>query len=88
MKDIIQISTHHHNGLFDIARLVKDSVRKSGIKNGMVSVYVQGATAAIMKEFNMTDPPIANVWKRSKSWDNSKAPGLKGFIIAFDYNSM
>jgi hypothetical protein len=88
MQDIIQISTHHHNGLYDIARQVKDSIRKSGIKNGMVSVYVQGATAAIMKEFNITDPPIANVWERSKSWDNGKALGLKGFIIAFDYNSM
>jgi len=54
----------------------------------MLSVNVQGATAAIMKEFNMTDPPIANVWERSKSWDNWEALGLKGFIIAFDYNSM
>ena len=88
MQDILQISTHHHNGLYDITRQVKDSVRKSRIKNGMVSVYVQGATASIMKQFNMTDPPIANVWERSKSWNKGKALGLKGFIIAFEYNSM
>ena len=44
MQDIIQISTHHHDALYDITSQVKDSVRKSGIKNGMVSVYVQGAT--------------------------------------------
>jgi thiamine phosphate synthase YjbQ (UPF0047 family) len=61
MQDIIQISTHHHNGLYDISRQVKDSVRKSGIKNGMVSVYVQGAAAAIMKQFNMTDPLLSGV---------------------------
>jgi len=61
MQDIIQISTHHHNGLYDISRQVKDSVRKSGIKNGMVSVYVLGATAAIMKEFNMTDSLLSGV---------------------------
>jgi len=54
----------------------------------MVSVYVQRATATIMKEFNKTDPPIANVWERSKSWDNGEALGLKDFIIAFDYNSV
>ena len=52
MQDIIQISTHHHNGLYDITKQVKDSVRKSGIINGMVSVYAQGATAAIMIQEN------------------------------------
>ena len=51
MQDIIQISTHRHNGLYDITGQVKDSVRKSGISNGMVSVYAQGATAAIMIQF-------------------------------------
>jgi thiamine phosphate synthase YjbQ (UPF0047 family) len=48
MQDIIQISTHHHNGLYDITEKVKVSVRKSEIRNRMVSVYVKGATAAIM----------------------------------------
>jgi thiamine phosphate synthase YjbQ (UPF0047 family) len=48
MQEIIQISTHRHDALYDITRQVKESVRKSGVKNGMVSVYVQGATAAIM----------------------------------------
>ena len=51
MQDIIQISTHRHNGLYDITAQVKASVRKSRIGNGMVSVYVQGATAAIMIHF-------------------------------------
>jgi len=48
MQDIIQIPTHQQNGLYDITNQVKDAVSRSGIQNGMVSVYVQGATAAIM----------------------------------------
>ena len=67
MQDIIQISTHHHNGLYDITRQVKDSVRKSGISNGMVSVYVQGATAAIMIQFYMIGPLLANLGSGIKS---------------------
>jgi thiamine phosphate synthase YjbQ (UPF0047 family) len=51
MQDIIQISTHRQNALYDITRQVRDSVRKSGVMNGMVSVYAQGATAAIMIHF-------------------------------------
>jgi thiamine phosphate synthase YjbQ (UPF0047 family) len=56
MQDIIQISTHKRNGLYDITTQVKDLVRKSGIPNGMVSVYVQGATAAIMIIFKFMYP--------------------------------
>ena len=48
MQDIIQISTHHQNGLYDITTQVVALVKKSGIENGLASVYVQGATAAIM----------------------------------------
>ncbi len=56
MQDIIQISTHRQNALYDITRQVRDSVRKSGIRNGMVSVYAQGATAAIMILFILMYP--------------------------------
>jgi thiamine phosphate synthase YjbQ (UPF0047 family) len=56
MQDIIQISTHRHEALYDITRQVKESVSKSGVRNGMVSVYVQGATAAIMIQFKCIDP--------------------------------
>ncbi|KPL09617.1 MAG: hypothetical protein AMS26_22640 [Bacteroides sp. SM23_62] len=52
MQDTIQISTHRQNALYDITRQVRDSVRKSGVRNGMVSVYAQGATAAIMIQEN------------------------------------
>ena len=36
----------------DITPQVKTVVRKSGCRNGLVSVYVQGATAAIMIQEN------------------------------------
>jgi len=52
MCDTIQISTNNHNGLYDITNQVKSIVGKSNITNGLVSVYVQGATAAIMIQEN------------------------------------
>jgi thiamine phosphate synthase YjbQ (UPF0047 family) len=44
----IQISTTAHNGLYDITRQVEAIVAESGIQAGLVNVYAQGATAAIM----------------------------------------
>ncbi len=52
MQQTIQISTSSHNGLYDITRLVEAIVAESGIKTGMVNVYVQGATAGIMIQEN------------------------------------
>jgi thiamine phosphate synthase YjbQ (UPF0047 family) len=48
MQQTIQISTPAHNGLYDITRQVEAIVNESGIQTGMVNVYVQGATAAVM----------------------------------------
>ncbi|MFP4048148.1 MAG: secondary thiamine-phosphate synthase enzyme YjbQ [Bacteroidales bacterium] len=48
MQETIKISTDAHNGLYDITSKVEAIVRKSNIKEGTASVYVQGATAAIM----------------------------------------
>lgn len=52
MQDIIQIGTDKQNGLYDITERVRGLVSESRVKNGMVSVYVQGATAAIMIQEN------------------------------------
>ena len=52
MQQTIQISTHAHNGLYDITRQVEAIVAESGVKTGMVNVYVQGATAGIMIQEN------------------------------------
>ena len=48
MQRIIQISTTAHNGLYDITRQVEDIVTESGVRTGLVNVYAQGATSAIM----------------------------------------
>jgi hypothetical protein len=51
MQKIVQISTPSHNGLYDITRQVEAIVNDSGTRSGMVNVYAQGATAAIMMLF-------------------------------------
>jgi secondary thiamine-phosphate synthase enzyme len=55
MQEVIQITTNQHNGLFDITRNVIDIVKKSGISTGLVNVYAQGATCAIMIQENWDD---------------------------------
>jgi secondary thiamine-phosphate synthase enzyme len=52
MREIIHLSTGNHNGLYDITSKVKDILKKSKVLDGLVSVYVQGATAAIMIQEN------------------------------------
>jgi len=52
MQNIIQINTDKQNGLYDITEKVRGIVSKSKVRSGMVSVYVQGATAAIMIQEN------------------------------------
>jgi secondary thiamine-phosphate synthase enzyme len=92
MQDIIQISTNHHNGLYDITTQVFASVKKSGIENGMASVYVQGATAAIMIQENW-DQSVQNdvitllrklipsgVWEHDAQ-DNNGDAHLKAGIV-------
>ncbi|HUS85737.1 MAG TPA: secondary thiamine-phosphate synthase enzyme YjbQ [Bacteroidales bacterium] len=56
MTEIISISTDRRNGLYDITKQVESIVMASGIKNGLVSLFARGATAAIMIQEN---------------WDNS-----------------
>jgi thiamine phosphate synthase YjbQ (UPF0047 family) len=48
MQRTIQISTSANNGLYDIMRQIEAIVSESGVKSGMVNVYAQGATAAVM----------------------------------------
>lgn len=52
MQQTISLSTHRREGLYDITREVEQIVRASGIKEGLVNVYAQGATAAIMIQEN------------------------------------
>jgi secondary thiamine-phosphate synthase enzyme len=56
MQRILYITTHSREGLYDITGQVENEVKTSGIMEGIVNVYVQGATAGIMIQEN---------------WDNS-----------------
>ena len=56
MSETIQLTTNSREGLYDITSEVEQIVSDSGIQNGIVNIYAQGATAAIMIQEN---------------WDNS-----------------
>lgn len=55
MQEIISIQTNAREGLYDITRQVATVVAESNVATGMVNVYVQGATAAIMIQENWDD---------------------------------
>ena len=55
MQKIIQFNTSAHEILVDITDEVRLATEESGIKNGLVNVYAQGATAAIMIQENWDD---------------------------------
>lgn len=55
MQKFIQIQTDQHNALYDITCYVEQIVTDSKVESGLVSVYVQGATAAIMIQENWDD---------------------------------
>ncbi len=55
MQKTILIKTSKREELVDITREVKDVVSSSGIDTGLVSLYVQGATAGIMIQENWDD---------------------------------
>ena len=52
MREIIQLTTNARETLVDISGQVQAAVRRSGIHNGIVTAYAQGATAAVMIQEN------------------------------------
>ena len=52
IREIIQISTQRREELIDITAEVASIIRKSGVNDGLVAVYAQGATGAIMIQEN------------------------------------
>jgi secondary thiamine-phosphate synthase enzyme len=52
VREILILATGRRETLVDITAPVKDAVARSGIVDGLVTVYVQGATAAIMIQEN------------------------------------
>jgi len=55
MREQIIFSTDRREILVDITEQVKRIVENSGVENGVVHVYAQGATAAIMIQENWDD---------------------------------
>jgi secondary thiamine-phosphate synthase enzyme len=52
MQKTIQVSTDQRNGLYDITLQVEAIVAESRVETGIVNVFVQHATAAIMIQEN------------------------------------
>lgn len=52
MREIIHLTTHRDQELVDITPRVQGIAARSGIRDGIVHVYAQGATAAIMIQEN------------------------------------
>ena len=92
MQQLIQISTTAHNGLYDITQQVEAIVAESGVQSGLVNVYAQGATSAIMIQenwdqsvqndvvtlFNRLVP--AGIWEHDHQ-DNNGDSHLKAGIV-------
>jgi len=55
MHETIHLSTRSREVLVDITGQVEDLVRRSGIRDGLVNIYAQGATAAVMIQENWDD---------------------------------
>ena len=55
MATTINVATNSREELVDITERVKQVVADCGVSNGLVSIYVQGATAAIMIQENWDD---------------------------------
>jgi secondary thiamine-phosphate synthase enzyme len=51
-RKIISVPTYKRNGLYDITHDVESVLSESGIEDGLVNVYVQGATAGVMIQEN------------------------------------
>lgn len=55
MQETITLQTHQREILVDITPMVEGLVQNSGVDYGMVNIYAQGATAAIMVQENWDD---------------------------------
>lgn len=52
MREIIELETNQREELVDITEQVKQVVARHACRNGLISLYVQGATAALMIQEN------------------------------------
>jgi len=63
MQEVIELATDQREVLVDITDAVQAAVERSGIEQGLVSVYAQGATAAVMIQENWDDSVQTDVLK-------------------------
>jgi len=63
MRETIRLATHSREVLVDITPQVNEVVHRSGIRNGLVNVYAQGATAAVMIQENWDESVQTDVVK-------------------------
>jgi secondary thiamine-phosphate synthase enzyme len=52
MRENIAVTTSRREELVDITPQVQEAVSRSGVENGLIVLYVQGATAALMIQEN------------------------------------
>ena len=92
MQKTITLSTVSKNGLYDITAEVNAIVKNSNIRQGIVSVYAHGSTAAIMIQENW-DQSVQNdvvtllnrmippgIWEHDRQ-DNNGDAHLKAGLI-------
>jgi len=92
IQKTITLSTRSKNGLYDITKDVEEIVGKSGIMQGIVSVYALGSTAAIMIQENW-DQSVQNdvitllnrmipsgIWEHDRQ-DNNGDAHLKAGLV-------
>lgn len=91
-RAVIHVATTRREELIDITEQVRAVVAKSGVKDGLVSVYVQGATAAVMIQENWDDSVQADVvsflarlippgvWLHDRQDDNGDAHLKAGLV--------
>lgn len=61
MREIITVSTSRREQLVDITGPVREVVERSGVRDGLVAVYAQGATAAVMIQENWDESVQSDV---------------------------
>jgi len=61
MRKIIHLTTKKREELVDITSQAESVVRESCIENGLISLYAQGATAAIMIQENWDESVCTDV---------------------------
>ena len=61
MREVIHLSTGAREVLVDVTSQVEEVVRRSGVRDGLVGLYAQGATAAVMIQENWDESVQSDV---------------------------